>query len=105
MQAFSQYLAEQVGPKWVIATRITPRLLERYPDSVVLTPKRYNAIKRQYRITYGDPDDPQRARLYRELRDAHKTLTELFIHNPGSVILSAQLHSIGETLKAEQEAR
>lgn len=88
---FSAYLVDNVGAKWVVSARMTPRIRDRYPGAVVITPKRYKEYEREYRALYGDPSDPVRAELYRALKAADAGLYALSTSHPLRVRIAAAL--------------
>jgi hypothetical protein len=77
----------------------TDFMRERYPDSVVVTPRRYKEAQREYRAQHGDPDDPVRAELYCALRAARDELTQW-----GDRHTKALLGRIDAALEAERNA-
>lgn len=103
MQTHSDFLRERFGGKnWVLHARRTARIVQRYGDDVlVVTPKRYKAVEREYRVLYGDPHDQVRAELYRALEQARNTLEGIC---PGNELTRGAIVRANAALAAEQEA-
>ena len=57
-KTFGEFVADRYGPKWVYAARATDNLRSRYPDSVVITPKYQDHLRRDYAREWGREYDP-----------------------------------------------
>ncbi len=52
-RTFLQFMAAEIGPRWTIGRR-TPRMLERYPEHVIITSNAYNALERRHAQEVAD---------------------------------------------------
>lgn len=47
---FDQFLEKRIGPNYVVVTRVTARVKERYPDAVHIRLREWRNLKREYQV-------------------------------------------------------
>lgn len=88
-KTFGEFIAENYGPKWVFADRATDRLRDRYPNSVVITPKQQRQLHEDYKRLYGREHDPAAWAMLCALRAALEEVTGERAHMAAKAIALA----------------